>query len=158
MRSIGWIWILCFLWFVSPISPVSAQYKSAVGLRLGNSSGITAKMGLGKRISMEGQITTRWKGVNFTLLTEMTHQLPDTPGLAWYYGIGANIGFWDDPGNDEKKTDLFIGADGIVGMEYTFQDIPLNLALDWKPYFIILTRAHFVWDEFALSVRYVINR
>ena len=155
MRSIGWFWILCFLWFASP---VSAQYKSAVGLRLGNASGITAKMGLGNRVSMEGQLTTRWKGVNFTVLAEITYELPDTRGLAWYYGAGANIGFWDDQDIAEQNTKLFVGADGILGMEYTFPDIPLNLALDWKPYLNILSRTHFVWDEFALSIRYVIDR
>ncbi len=154
MRRIGWIW---FVLMIAIVSSASAQYKSAVGLRLGNSSGLTAKMGFGKRMTMEGQITTRWKGVNFTVLAEITNQLPDTPGLAWYYGIGANIGFWDDPDSNENSTELFLGADGIIGMEYTFPDIPLNLALDWKPYLNIITRTHFVWDEFALSIRYVIN-
>jgi len=154
MRRTTWIWF--GLW-LAIVTSASAQYKSAVGLRLGNSSGITAKIGLGKRLNMEGQITTRWKGVNFTVLAEITQQLPDTPGLAWYYGIGANIGFWDDPESVENNTKLFLGADGILGFEYTFPDIPINISLDWKPYLNIISRTHFVWDEFALSIRYVIN-
>ena len=154
MQRIGWIW---FVLVLAIVTSASAQYRSAVGLRLGGASGITAKMGLGKRVSVEGQITTRWGGVNFTALAEITQQLPDTPGLAWYYGIGGNIGFWDDPETDVNETKLFLGADGIVGMEYTFPAIPVNLAFDWKPYLNIISRTHFVWDEFALSIRYVIN-
>jgi hypothetical protein len=42
-------------------------------------------------------------------------------------------------------------------MEYTFEDLPINIAIDWKPYFILITNPRFEFDEFALSVRYVIG-
>jgi len=132
-------------------------YKTAAGIRIGNSSGITGKMGLGGRLVLEGTLTTRWSGVNLSLLAEVANPIVDTQGLGWYLGGGAHIGFWDSPEDPEKVNKLFIGVDGIIGMEYTFTDIPLNLSFDWKPMFNILSDAYFAWDEFALSVRFVIN-
>ena len=132
-------------------------YDFAAGLRLGNASGITGKMFLGTRLAVEGILTTRWDGLNVTGLLEGNHAIGDTPGLSFFYGGGANVGFWDTPENSEQKTEFFLGATGIIGMEYTFQDLPLNLAIDWKPMFTVISVADFVWDEFALSVRYVIR-
>lgn len=134
----------------------SSEYSTAIGLRLGNSSGISAKKALRGRTVLEGLVTTRWNGINVTALAEVALPL-DTPGLRWYYGGGAHVGFWDHPDNPEREGQLFVGVDGIVGMEYTFSTIPLNLSLDWKPMFNILSYTSFNWDEFALSVRYVIN-
>ena len=137
--------ILLFLVFIKSSSFAQLTgYKSAAGFRLGNSSGITGKIGFGNKMALEGILTTRWSGINFTALVEIVNPLVDTPGLGWYYGGGAHLGFWDDPGNAEKNTQLFIGVDGIVGMEYTFSDIPLNLSLDWKPMFNILATTDFI--------------
>ena len=134
----------------------SQYYGSAVGLRLGDASGITGKVLLGNKTYLEAILTTRWGGINITALAEISQNLHDTPGLAWYYGFGANIGFWEDPDEQPKETDLFIGIDGIVGMEYTFETIPINLSIDWKPYFNIITHPGFIAEEFALSVRYAL--
>ena len=135
----------------------SQYYSSAVGARLGNASGLTGKILMSKRTYLEGIFTARWDGFNITALVEIAQPLPDTPGLNWYYGAGANIGFWDDPNDSEDNSELNVGADGILGMEYTFDDLPINIAIDWKPYFIIITNPRFEFDEFALSVRYVIG-
>ena len=135
----------------------SQYYSSAVGARLGNASGLTGKVLMGKRTYLEGIFTARWDGFNITALVEVTQSLPDTPGLGWYYGAGANIGFWDDPNDTGTDTELNLGAGGILGMEYTFEDLPINIAIDWKPYFILITNPRFEFDEFALSVRYVIG-
>ena len=134
-------------------------YQNAAGIRLGPSPGLSGKTLFTKKLALEGMITTRWGGVNITGLVEVTQAMmpPDILGLSWYYGLGANIGFWDYQEDDEKSTSLFVGADGIVGAEYTFENIPLNLALDWKPYFNFISHAHFVGDEFAISARYVFN-
>lgn len=156
IKKHGWILMLLFLALITP--QAEAQfYQNAAGLRLGNASGLSGKTLVSKRFALEGMITTRWKGINITVLGEITQSLVDYRGLSWYYGVGAHVGFWDYPGDSEKTTKFFTGVDGIVGMEYTFEEIPLNLALDWKPFLNIITTTNFVWDEFALSVRYVIH-
>ncbi len=151
--------LILMLLLLALIAPrADAQfYQNAAGLRLGNASGLTGKTLVSKRFLLEGIISTRWRGINIVALGEITQSLVDYRGLSWYYGVGAHIGFWDYPGDSEEGTKLFTGVDGIVGMEYTFDEIPLNLALDWKPFLNILSTTHFVWDEIALSVRYVIH-
>ncbi len=152
----GWILIVLLLTLIAPCAEAQF-YQNAAGLRLGNASGLSGKTLVNRRFALEGIISTRWSGINITALGEITQPLVDYRGLSWYYGAGAHIGFWDYPGDSEQGTKLFTGVDGIVGMEYTFEEIPLNLALDWKPFLNILSTTHFVWDEFALSVRYVIH-
>jgi hypothetical protein len=132
----------------------SQYYSSAVGARLGNASGLTGKVLMGKRTYLEGMFTVRNDGFNVTALVEFAQTMADTPRLGWYYGAGANIGYWDD---SENNSELNVGVDGILGMEYTFEDVPINVSIDWKPYFILITDPRFEFDEFALSVRYVIG-
>ncbi len=143
-----------FLVLFSQTNVFSQYYGSAIGLRLGNASGITGKIFLGGKTYLEGMLTTRWDGINITALAEFSQNMVDTPGLGWYYGFGANIGFWKDRNEQDNDTDLFVGVDAIVGMEYTFDSIPMNLSIDWKPYINIITHPGFIADEFALSVRY----
>jgi hypothetical protein len=131
-------------------------YNTVAGIRLGSAPGITGKTAIGGRMAVEGLITTRWDGVILTGLAEVTSPIVKTQGLGWYIGGGAHVGFWDFPGSD-TGTEFALGVDGILGMEYTFVDIPLNLSLDWKPMFNIVSETTFVWDDFALSVRYVFN-
>jgi hypothetical protein len=50
----------------------SQYYSSAVGARLGNGSGLTGKVLMGKRIYLEGMFTARWDGFNITVVSGMT--------------------------------------------------------------------------------------
>lgn len=137
----------------------SAQYyKTALGLRLGASNGITAKHFISETSALEGLLYFRWEGFAVTGLYELNGNAFDTDGLNWYFGGGGHIGFWDndrppwhDPDNDSE---VFIGGDLILGLEYTFEEIPLNLALDWKPGFNIIGDQSFWADDVALSVRF----
>jgi hypothetical protein len=47
-----------------------------------------------------------------------------------------------------------IGVDGQIGLEYVFEEIPLNLSIDWKPAFNIIGITNFWAGDAALSVRY----
>ena len=77
------------------------------------------------------------------------HNKFNSPGLSWFYGGGAYVGFQD--GN------TFLGPTGIIGMDYKFPNVPLNLSLDWKPELDIIPRVNFVPDAFALSVRFTLK-
>jgi hypothetical protein len=47
-----------------------------------------------------------------------------------------------------------MGIDGILGIEYTFDDAPINLGLDLKPSLNLFGYTG-LWAEFGLSARYV---
>ena len=136
----------------------SAQdYNTAIGLRLGTSSGVTARHFLGEKSAVEGLLTTRWQGLEITGLYEFSNNAFEVDRLNWYFGFGGHIGFYNGSNTtwgESGTSYVVLGIDGIIGMEYTFIDVPINLSLDWKPFFNLTGEPGFWGDALALSVRY----
>jgi hypothetical protein len=133
------------------------DYKTGLGLRVGTGTGFTVKHFINGRSAIEGLLTTRWHGFDVTGLYEKHAMAFDTDRLQWYYGGGAHIGFYDGdyvewgiPGS----TYNVLGIDGIIGLEYSFTEAPINLSLDLKPAIDLIGYSGF-WAEFGLSVRYI---
>jgi hypothetical protein len=135
----------------------SQDYKTGVGLRLGTSIGATIKHFVGQKSAFEGLLTTRWQGVEMTGLYEIHNNAFDVEKLNWYFGFGAHLGFYNGdntPWGDAGVNYTLFGIDGIIGMEYAFSEVPINLGLDWKPVFNLTGYASFWGDALAFSVRY----
>ena len=138
---------------------VNAQdYKTGIGLRGGLANGLTIKHFISNNAAVEGIFSSRWQGFNITGLYEIHKQAFNIERLNWYYGAGAHVGFWDG-GNvswaDDNASYTVIGVDGILGIEYNFKELPVNLSLDWKPALNIVGYSGFWGDGGALSVRYI---
>jgi hypothetical protein len=138
---------------------LSAQdYSAGIGIRGGLAQGITLKFFTGRtNNAIEGILAVRWSGTFITGLYEIHDDPFRLDGMQWFYGFGAHIGFWDGgdvPWEDEAKSITAIGVDGIIGLEYTFEEIPINVSLDWKPA-VNLVGGGYWTDGFAISVRYV---
>jgi hypothetical protein len=144
-------------------NPLKAQeYKTAIGLRAGSSSGLTVKHFLNQKSAIEGLLTSRWRGFQLTGLYELNGNAFEVPHLGWYFGGGAHLGFYDyydkHPWMDDRYNDgAIFGLDMILGLEYTFEEIPLNLALDWKPEFNFVGYNGVWGDVLALSIRFAIR-
>jgi len=159
-RTIG---IIAFLFAITLGAQSQQDYDQAVGLRGGLFNGVTYKKALSGGNYLEALGAVRWRGFIVTGLYEITQNLdPETPRLNWYYGFGAHIGIWSDyydnnPWFDEDRDDfMVIGADGIIGIEYTFEEVPINLSADWKPVINLFGADSFTgFDGGAVSVRYV---
>ncbi len=141
------------------LSAAAQQYDKAIGIRGGLFNGVTYKQAISSNTYLEGIASFRWNGFMVTGLYEITKPIDsNAPGLDWYYGFGAHVGFYDDNENgpwDEGDFDgPMIGADGILGMEYTFGEVPVNLSLDWKPAINLFGYDGFWSDNVALSIRY----
>lgn len=137
------------------------NYKTALGLRLNGGAGISVRHSLKENQSIEGILYTRWRGINITGIYSVNYPVFDEPGFNFFIGGGGHIGFWDrdrSPWWDEDKkygdTRMVLGIDGQIGLDYTFKEIPLNLAIDWKPAFNIIGITNFWVGDAALSVRY----
>lgn len=142
--------------FISVVA--SAQdYKTGVGLRLGTASGVTVKHFVSQKSAFEGLLTTRWQGLEITGLYELNYNAFDVERLNWYFGFGGHLGFYNGkntPWGEEDESYTILGIDGIIGIEYSFTDVPINLGLDWKPAFNLTGYVDFWGDALALSVRY----
>lgn len=55
----------------------------------------------------------------------------------WYWGLGGDIGYWnqdyDYSRDDKDNAGVWTGIDANIGLEYTFQSFPINVALDVGP-------------------------
>ncbi len=134
------------------------NYTTAIGLRGGWGTGVSIKQSLNSSNSVEGIVDSRWHGLSVTGLYEIHKQAFDTDRLNWYYGFGAHIGFWDGDyyrDYNNKNNYTVIGADGILGLEYNFRDIPFNIGIDWKPVINLTGSSGFYGDGGALSIRYI---
>ena len=159
--------LLCLL-IVSAFATLktSAQsYTNAIGARLGFTQGITFRHFLHEEAAIEGILSTRWNGFLLTGLYEVHKPLDGA--LNWFYGGGAHIGYWGNnlPAeryiNEPKQSYMVIGVDLIIGLDFTFPDIPINLSLDWKPAFNVIGDRlgdSSLWiDGGALSIRYAFD-
>ena len=151
--------ILTVILSVSILTLASAQdYKTGVGLRGGLSQGLTLKHFVSSKAAFEGLLSTRWAGFDVTGLYEIHNNAFDVDHLNWYYGGGAHIGFWN--GNNTTwgtaGTDYtIIGIDGILGIEYSFTEAPINIGIDWKPAINLVGYTGFWADGGAISIRYI---
>ncbi len=147
---------LTFVLFIT-LSSSAQDYNTGVGLRLGFSNGLTIKHFLGDRSAVEGILVTRWRGFEISGLYELHNQAFDVENLRWYFGGGGHIGFWNGdntPWGEAATNYTIVGIDGILGIEYSFREVPINIGLDWKPEVNITGFAGFWGDGGALSIRY----
>jgi hypothetical protein len=144
---------------IAAVGTVKAQdYKTSLGLRAGVPYGVTIKHFLGKTDAVEGILAGLYGGFVITGLWENEHWTGKYPGLNWYWGLGAHVGFWDagmNPNLNSTYTGAVIGVDAVLGLEYTFDDIPINLSLDVLPVVNLIGSTGWGGINGALSVRYV---
>jgi opacity protein-like surface antigen len=134
------------------------DYTTGIGVRGGYFNGVTIKHFVSEKAAFEGILSSRWHGFQVTGLYEIHNQAFQTNRLNWYYGFGAHVGFWDGNRTNwgERDTNYtVVGIDGILGLEYNFTEVPINLSLDWKPSFNLAGYTGFWGDGGALSIRYI---
>lgn len=164
------------LLMLANISDASAQYavtfdkpyETALGVRIGGTSGVTIKRFYNNRSAVEGIIGTFGNGFSLTGLIEKHANAFDAVGLNWYYGGGAHLAFYNnnryyDLGGrelpDRDGDDIGIGINGVIGLEYVLPDnIPVAFSLDFKPFVEIDTDGDFgVAPDLALGVKFLIQ-
>jgi hypothetical protein len=139
----------------------SHDYNTGIGVRGGFFNGLTIKHFISDNVALEGLFTTRWGGFGVTGLYEIHKNAFDVPRLHWYYGLGGHVGFYDGRrthkfwGDEDKRSYTVIGADFILGLEYNFQELPINLSVDWKPAFNFYGYSGFWFDDGAFSIRFI---
>lgn len=150
--------IIVFMLAVLSLASYGQDYRTSLGLRAGLPYGLTVKHFLNKHNALEGVLAARWQGFIVTGLYENEHQTGQYPGLNWFWGFGGHIGFWgadENPNLEPTYSGSVIGADAILGIEYTFDEIPLNLSLDLLPSVNLIGHTGWGGINGAISIRYV---
>ncbi len=142
------------------------DYKSAVGLRFGYPLSISYKTFINEKAALEGIVGFRsyayYSWINVGAFYQHHMAINSVDGLAWYLGGGANVYLWSYdntyyPNNDYASTSF--GISGVIGLDYKFKDIPLNLSVDWMPTVIIGGEflGGFGGSYGGLSARYILK-
>jgi hypothetical protein len=130
----------------TPVAQDEESYSNAIGLRAGETSGITFKHFFNASDNAVEAIVGFWPyDLKLTALYEH-YVSTNTKGLRWYYGGGGHVvagygrtGYY--PYSDVRfysyrysYPGFGIGIDGIIGAEYKIPKIPFAVSLDVKPF------------------------
>jgi len=118
------------------------NYQFAAGLKFGGyENGISGKYFMTDANSIEGVLGLRSHGLVVTGLYEFNIKISNIDGFRFYYGFGAHAGavgagvYRRFGGGDEiyNKSQVLLGADGVLGLEYVIPQSPIAVSLDLNP-------------------------
>lgn len=143
--------LLLSMFTIFALSTKAQEYVNAVGVRLGPSSpaissGFTIKHFLNETNAIEGIVGIN-NGLGLCALYEWHHPIESVEHLQWYVGAGGYAAF--------RSSQSFIGGAGVVGLDYKFEQIPLNISLDWKPELNLITKVGFDGNTVGIAGRFV---
>jgi len=156
--------LVAFLTTATTYTLQAQDYKTAIGARLGYPLSASIKHFITENHALEGYVGTRgyagyrWSNVSGAYLIHKP--IEEVEGLKWYFGGGASVYFWRfDFGFGENFGTTSIGIQGYGGLEYTFENAPISLSVDWIPtVFINGFGSGFGGGFGSLAVRYTLKR
>jgi len=145
--------VVLFLAIILQVNTIMAQltnkdlsqnfsYSSAIGLRVGETSGLTIKHFInGSSHAVEVIVGASPYSVGITGLYEK-YVSTGVKGLNWYFGGGAHanmnsprrVYYYNENRYYYYRNYPGIGIDGILGIEYKLAKIPFAISLDAKPF------------------------
>ena len=127
---------ILLLFIIISLSGQAQKYETGIGVRGSRYDfGITGKHFFKESTAIEGILDFGYGSFIITGLYEIHAPAFDVDRLYWYYGGGAHIGQVGDAHHylDSDKGVLLLGIDGIIGLEYDIEEIPITISADWKP-------------------------
>lgn len=106
------------------------DYTTALGVKF-YPGAISLKHFVNSKTALEGLGYFWDRGFRITGLYEIHGDINGAPGLKWYVGPGAHVGFY----NTKYGGGSSVGIDGVLGLDYKINGAPINLSLDWQPSF-----------------------
>ncbi|NND34028.1 MAG: hypothetical protein HKN76_15675 [Saprospiraceae bacterium] len=164
MKNLIIPFLICFSISFIPQQISAQNYDNAVGIRAAWGFGGSFKHFFTEKIAAEaivnywnrGTLGFRYSRTRITALVQMHNPLPEVAeGLQWYAGAGAFVGFWG--GNYSRYYEYNqteIGVSGVIGLDYAFTELPINISLDWMPSLAFTGGAGFSANAGGIAVRY----
>ncbi|HJR99427.1 MAG TPA: hypothetical protein VJ780_00725 [Flavobacterium sp.] len=111
--------------------------KNALGLRLGDNDGFGGEISYQRGLSDNNrlELDLGWRNNNnvdaFKLTGIYQWVWNIDGGFNWYAGVGGGVGNWNNKNIDDNGTFAFVAGD--LGIEYAFDEAPIQLSLDIRP-------------------------
>jgi hypothetical protein len=149
-------WLLFSVCCVSTLrvkgQSMGRSYRTALGVKVWDGGGISFKTFVAPNNAVEVIGYFYDKGTRLTGLYEIHGNVVDAPGLKWYIGPGAHLGFYDY--SEYKGDKVVAGVDGVIGLDYKINRAPINLSIDWQPSFEFADGRGFAGSWGGLGIRY----
>ncbi|MEM9919596.1 MAG: hypothetical protein AAF990_15970 [Bacteroidota bacterium] len=138
-------------------------YTTAVGARLGYPLSASIKHFVNESVALEGYVglrnwrTYRWANISGAYLVHKP--FPDVDNLQYYFGGGGSIYFWNYKEDfiGDNDASISFGLQAYLGLDYTFDDVPISITLDWIPtLFLNGFGSGFGGRYGSLGVRYIL--
>ncbi|HEX8331423.1 MAG TPA: hypothetical protein VF622_02305 [Segetibacter sp.] len=129
---------------------MGATYKNALGVKVWDGAGITFKSFGASKNAVELIGYFYRNGARITGLYEIHGDISGAPGLKWYVGPGAHVGFY----SSRYGGGTFAGIDGVLGLDLKINRVPINLSIDWQPSFEFGETRGFIGSWGGVGVRY----
>ena len=155
MKRVVVLAVICLLTFKGMSQSMGSSYKTALGVKVFDGAGISLKHFTSPNIALEG-IGYFWnRGARITGLYEIHGDINGAPGLKYYIGPGAHVGFYNkDYYYKNQYGGTYVGVDGVLGLDYKFKGAPINMSVDWQPSFEFGDGQGFVGSWGGFAVRY----
>ncbi len=131
----------------------TALYGQEIGVRLGDVTGgnvaVDAIFSTSEFSRIHADVSFGNSGVGVDALWDFIYKPLGEDGLNWYAGVGPTV-FLGDP--------FVLAASGEIGVEYSFEDAPISLSVDWRPTLTIVEHTDLFFDRFGFNVRYIFGR
>jgi hypothetical protein len=154
------VFALLFFCTIATAQSKGRTYTTALGIKFLDGAGVTLKHFIKKNNALEGVLFFWERGTRLTGLYEFHFDINGAPGLKWYVGPGVHVGFYDNNFynkkyyNDRRYTGTYAGIDGVLGLDYKINTVPINLSIDWQPSFEFGTGRGFTGNWGGFAVRY----
>jgi len=139
------------------------DYKTALGVRLSSANAmqnnsVSFKQFITGKTAIEA-LFTFGDPLALGALLEF-HKPLAVSGLSYYYGAGGYISFIKtlNTTTHKESTDPNFGAQGVIGLDYKFSNIPLNISLDWKPELNIVNDINFEPAAIGFTARFTFGK
>ena len=139
------------------------DYKTALGVRLSSSNAmqnnsVSFKQFITEKSAIE-VLFTFGDPLALGAMLEL-HQPLAAEGLSWFYGGGGYVAFVKKLNTTTQKenTEPNFGGQGVIGLDYKFNNIPLNISLDWKPELNLVTDINFEPAAIGFTARFTFGK
>lgn len=166
--------ILFILLIISGMGAYAQKSSTSLGLRGGSVSGLSMKFLDDDLSALEFIIGYQHDGFRFVSLIQKYTPVAVHRIANFYFvsGFGAHTGLsqFDEYKQQvvdgieyysyRRKNSPVIGADMSFGFEYRFEAVPIDISLDYKPYFELFGQKPFRTDfwDIGFTLRYAFNR
>jgi hypothetical protein len=125
--------LLAIAAFLLALAATAQNYNKAIGIKFPVGVGVTYKKFITPKAAMEFQALAGKESFTLVGLYEFHFPFTKTEGLSWYVGPGIHAGFYKNEYQKTYSSKMDLGIDGVLGLDYKFNGLPINVSLDWQP-------------------------